>query len=90
MPSYGDNDKDAVLKHLYQDNAKILLLGGCGIKTMKENSYIGNLGQNGTNYALVDLTKDNDMINFSKRLVNFVNKQEKKINPKNRNNLSMS
>lgn len=90
MPSYGNHDKDAIFRNIYQDKAKILLLGGCGIKTMKENSYIGSLGQNGTNYALVDLTKDNDMINFSRKLVNFVNKQDKKINQKRENSLSVS
>lgn len=88
MPSYGDNDKDAVLKHLYQNNTKILLLGGCGIKTMKENSYIGSLFQPNTKYMLVDL-KDNDMISFSKKLVSFVNKQDKKLNQRKESSLSL-
>lgn len=90
IPSYGDKDKDAVFRHIYQDNAKIHLLGGCGVKTMKENSYIGNLGQKGTNYVLVELTKENDMISFSKNLVSFVNKQDKKLNQRKESSLSIS
>lgn len=76
-------DKNRSLLDNLNVKRSFIISGGCTLQDFKQHGYIGNLGQNNTKYNLLKITKENEMNNFEKTLLNILEKQQLNLNLEN-------